>query len=360
MNGSRTNISLKIWAQQEPKCDSLWLLLGWQPLPISEKPLFHGASLQEGLNWLPEEGRVNRGGGFRPTCRYVLYYCHYCPWIGAIVTLPLVCVCSGYLSLLGLLGQEPQPAVKILPCLLPSLKIKSFLLSLSPSPTKPSPLFPRHHPLCCCSRLPWQPASSALKPCTWSVFCLGRTKFVLLFPPLWDVLTMVVVESLDGAWAAFFLSQPQPCDGNCQTFLVSSFQPRGVALHPWSTLSPYLGMFGDLGWLVGSLWLCLAVIFVHTMSACADSSAALSRDQMEMLDSLSLFKPVESRKRSPSWFLPLKQLLNFQYYIHLGSMLGFWIASIFSLPRNYHSSHHLPTILCCALDFSVNFLLTAD
>lgn len=132
----------------------------------------------------------------------------------------------------------------------------------------------------------------------------------------------------------------------------------GVALHPWSTLSPYLGMFGDLGWLVGSLWLCLAVIFVHTMSACAGRSAALSRDQMEMLDSLSLFKPVESRKRSPSWFLPLKQLLNFHYYIHLGSMLGFWIASIFSLPRNYHSSHHLPTIsLLCSLflsQFSTN------
>lgn len=44
---------------------------------------------------------------------------------------------------------------------------------------------------------------------------------------------------------------------------------------------------------------------------------------MEMLDSLSLFKPVESRKRPPSWFLPLKQLLNFHYYIHLGSKLGF-------------------------------------
>lgn len=79
-----------------------------------------------------------------------------------------VCVCCGYLSLPGLLRQELWPAVKILPYLLPTLKLKYFLLSLSPSPTKLSPLFPRHHPLCCCSSLPWQPASSALKPGTWS------------------------------------------------------------------------------------------------------------------------------------------------------------------------------------------------
>lgn len=92
-----------------------------------------------------------------------------------------------------------------------------------------------------------------------------------------------------------------------------------------------------------------------TLSTCADRSAALSRAQKEMLDSLSLFKPVQSRKRSPSWFLPLKQLLNFHYYIRLGSMLGFWIASIFLLPRNYHSSHHLPTVslLCFLISQSI-------
>lgn len=45
-------------------------------------------SLWEGLNWLLEEERMNRGGAFRPTCRYVF---DYHPEIGVIVTIPFVC-----------------------------------------------------------------------------------------------------------------------------------------------------------------------------------------------------------------------------------------------------------------------------
>lgn len=52
----------------------IMIIAVWQPLPISEKPLFHVASLWEGLNWLLEEVRMNREGGFRPTCRYVFDY----------------------------------------------------------------------------------------------------------------------------------------------------------------------------------------------------------------------------------------------------------------------------------------------
>lgn len=95
----------------------IMIIAGVTAITNLRKPLFHVASLQEGLNWLPEEVR---GGAFTPTCRYVLYYC---PAIGGVGAIPLVCACCGCLSLLGLLSQELKPAVKILPCLLPSLKI---------------------------------------------------------------------------------------------------------------------------------------------------------------------------------------------------------------------------------------------
>lgn len=201
MNGSRTNISLKIWSPQEPKCDSLWLLLGWQPLPISEKPLFHVASLREGLNWLPQEVRMSRGGGFRPACRYV-FYC--CPGMGIILTIPLVCVCvCAVVTFLWLV------------CWGKSCSLLSKSCRIYSHPWKPSPFF---HP-----SVPLPPNSvlysldtthfAAVPDCLgnqlaqlWSlvpevsVFCLGRRKFVLLFHtrPLWDVLTMMPGKSLDG------------------------------------------------------------------------------------------------------------------------------------------------------------------
>lgn len=76
----------------------------------------------------------------------------------------------------------------------------------------------------------------------------------------------------------------------------------GIARHFWSLLSSLgellsipeahsvltwecLPSYGDLGALaVGGPWLCLAAIFVHH----TERSAALSRAQMEMLDSLCL------------------------------------------------------------------------
>lgn len=66
------------------------IIAGVTAITNLRKPLFHVASLWEGLNWLLEELRMNRGGGFRPTCRYVFDY-HL--GIGAIVTIPFVCVC---------------------------------------------------------------------------------------------------------------------------------------------------------------------------------------------------------------------------------------------------------------------------
>lgn len=133
----------------------------------------------------------------------------------------------------------------------------------------------------------------------------------------------------------------------------------GVALHPWSTLSPYLGMFGDLGWLVGSLWLCLAVIFVHTMSACAGRSAALSRDQMQMLDSLCL-SLLSQGKDLQVGFCPWSSSWT-------SIIIYIWeVCWAFGLHQSFHylgiTTHPIiyQLFLCCALYFSVNFLLTAD
>lgn len=176
MNGSRTNISLKIWAQQEPERDSLWLALGWQPLPISEKPLFHGVSLREGLNWLLEEARTNKEGSFRPTCGCV-FDNH--PGIGGI-TIPFVLTCWGPPALVWF-----APAIATAHCQIPaklflSLQTQSLSSALIPFSSKLGPFFPIHRLLWHCFRPPWHPVAQFchLVP-KLTVFHLGRRKSAL-------------------------------------------------------------------------------------------------------------------------------------------------------------------------------------
>ena len=98
----------------------------------SQKSLFHVASLWEGLNWLLEEVRMNKGGGFRPACGYVF---DYHPGIRVIVTLPFVRVCAEVpLLWLACRGNSCSPLSK--PC-----RTYSYPSKLSPffQPSVPLP-----------------------------------------------------------------------------------------------------------------------------------------------------------------------------------------------------------------------------
>lgn len=197
MNGSRTNISLKIWAQQEPERDSLWLALGWQPLPVSEKPLFHGVSLRERLNWLLEEARTNKEGGFRPTCGYV--FDNHPGREGIII--PFVLMCWGSPALVWFATaiatahcQIHAIVIPIPPNSIPSFSPHSLFLQIRS-------LLPHTLPTLTLFQATLASSSSVLSPCTQTV-CVspGKEKICPLShtASLWDQPTMELGKHFGG------------------------------------------------------------------------------------------------------------------------------------------------------------------